>query len=703
MLLRPLLDRALPRRLLGSLLLLPALAQANALLQPSPLPLQYPPFNAIADADFAPALSAGMAVQRREVAAIVANPAAPSFENTMEALERSGRLLNRALTVLSSLNGADSNPERQRLQREFAPLLAQHRDAIALDPGLFQRIDALHRQREQLRLNPEQRRLLERRHADLLRAGAQLPPAAQARLRAINVELSRLGADFNQKVLAEVNASALTVATREELAGLSEVQIDALRQSDGRYRLPLQNTSGQPLLAQLSHRPTRERLMQASLSRNARGDGNDTRELISQVLRLRAERAALLGHAHHADFTLQTETAGSTATVNALLAQLAPAAVASAKKEAAALQAQLEKDHPGATLQAWDWAYYAEKERAQAYGYDESQLRPYLELNSVLERGVFEAAKRLYGLSFKRRPDLPVYHPDVQAWEVLGPNGKTQALLLVDLYARPSKRGGAWANAYVGQSHLLGTRPVVGNHMNIPKPPAGQPTLLTWDEVNTLFHEFGHNLHTMLSDVRYPSQAGTAVPRDYVEFPSQVNEMWQTWPSILANYARHHQTGEPMPQALLDKIAAAKRFNQGFATTEYLAATLIDQHLHQLKADQIPNASALMDTEAQVMKAHGFDTVPVPPRYRTPYFSHIMGGYAAGYYAYLWSEVLDANTVEWIEQHGGLNRTTGERMKRFLLARGGTEDPMVLFQQLVGHEPRLAPYLKRRGLVTGKP
>lgn len=696
-------ERSVTRRLLGALLLAPALAQANALLQPSPLPLQYPPFNAITDADFAPALNAGMAMQRREIAAIVANPAAPTFENTIEALERSGRLLGRALTVLSSLNGADTNPERQRLQREFAPLLAQHRDAIALDPALFQRIDALHQQRDRLRLSTEQRRLLERRHRDLLRAGVQLPPTAQARLRTINVELSRLGADFNQKVLAEVNASAVLVASREELAGLTEAQIDALRQPDGRYRLALQNTSGQPMLAQLSHRPTRERLMQASLQRNARGDGNDTRELISQVLRLRAERAALLGYTHHADFTLQTETAGSTAKVNAVLAQVAPAAVAAARQEAAALQAQLQKDHPGASLQPWDWSYYAERERARAYGYDQAQLQPYLELNNVLERGVFHAATQLFGLRFKRRPDLPVYHPDVQAWEVIGPRGRTQGFLLLDLYARPSKRGGAWANAYVGQSHLLGTQPVVGNHMNIPKPAAGQPTLLTWDEVNTLFHEFGHNLHSLLSDVRYPSLAGTAVPRDYVEFPSQVNEMWQTWPSILAHYARHHQTGEPIPKALLDKINAAQRFNQGHATSEYLAATLIDMHLHQLAADQIPAAGQLMATEAAVLKTHGFDTVPVPPRYRTPYFSHIMGGYAAGYYAYLWSEVLDANTVEWIERNGGLNRSTGERLKRYLLARGGTEDPMVLFRQLVGHEPTLQPYLKRRGLATGMP
>lgn len=692
---------ALPRSLctwIAPLLLAPALAQANALLQPSPLPLQYPPFNAIVDADFAPAMTAGMRVQRREMEAIANNPVAPNFENTIEAWERSGRLLARANNLLSSLNGADTNAERQRLQREFAPQLAQHRDAIALDPKLFARVDALFQKRSTLKLAPDQLRLLERRHSDLLRAGAQLQAEAQARLRDINIELSKLGADFNQKVLAEVNDSAVLVTTRDALKGLSEAQIDAARQSNGSYKIALQNTSGQPMLAQLAHRPTRQRLLEASLARNARSNANDTRALISQVLQLRAERAALLGHAHHADFVLQNETARSVSTVNTLLAQLAPVAVAAARKEAAALQALLQKDEPGATLQAWDWAYYAEQERARSYGYSEAQLRPYLELNSVLERGVFYAATQLFGITFKRRPDLPTYHPDVQAWEVFAPNGKTQALLLIDLYARPSKRGGAWANAYVGQSHLLDTRAVVGNHMNIPKPPAGQPTLLSWDEANTLFHEFGHNLHTLLSNVRYPSQAGTAVPRDFVEYPSQVNEMWMTWPSVFANYARHYQTGVAMPKELVQRVEAAKRFNMGFATSEYLAATLIDQGLHQLPAAQIPKPEQLMAFEAQTLKAHGFDTIPVPPRYRTPYFSHILGGYAAGYYAYLWSEVLDANTVQWIERNGGLDRKTGERMKQYLFARGGTEDPIKLFEQLVGHKAELGPYLDRRGL-----
>jgi peptidyl-dipeptidase Dcp len=691
-------SRLLRAGLLASALAAPA-AFANALLQPSPLPLQYPPFNAIADTDFAPALTAGMRLQLREVAAVLANPAPATFENTIEALERCGRLLARSTTLLFSLSGADTNPARQTLQRDFAPQLAQHRDSIALNPQLFARIDGLYQQRQRLGLKPDQMRLLERRHRDLLRAGAQLPAEAQARLRAINVKLSKLGTDFNQRVLAEVNASALVVNSADELKGLTEAQLAAAVQPDGRYRLALQNTSGQPLLAQLAHRPTRQRLMEASLARNARGTAQDTLAIVSQVLRLRAERAALLDARHHADVILQDETAGSTATVNRLLAQLAPAAVAAAKTEAAALQALLQQDEPGATLQPWDWAFYAEKERARAYGYDEAQLRPYMELGSVLERGVFHAATKLFGLSFKRRPDLPTYHPDVQAWEVFAPNGQTQALLLIDLYARPSKRGGAWANAYVGQSQLLGTRAVVGNHMNIPKPPPGQPTLLNWDEVNTLFHEFGHNLHSLLSDVRYPSQAGTAVPRDFVEFPSQVNEMWMTWPSVMANFARHHATGQPMPKALVDKVLAAKRFNQGFATSEYLAATLIDQALHQLPASQVPAPEQLLAFEAAVLRQHGFDTVPVPPRYRTAYFSHIMGGYAAGYYAYLWSEVLDATTVEWIERQGGLDRATGERLKRHLFAIGGSQDPMAAFREMVQGEPDLGAYVRRRGLV----
>lgn len=676
-------------------------ARDNPLLQPSTLQLGYPHFDQIQDSDFAPALTAGMAMHWREVDAILSNPAPPSFANTVEAMERAGRLLARTQTLLGSLSGVDNNPARQALQQRFAPEMAAHRDRIALDPRLFARVDALLSAKP--RLDADQQRLLERMHLNLRRAGAQLPADKQQRLRAINTELAQMGAEFGRKVLAGVNAAALLVSDRAELKGLSDAEIEALKRPDGSYRIALQNTTGQPLLERLQHRPLRERLHKASIARGSLGDANDTTALISRFASLRAERAALLGYATHADFELEVQTAKEVKTVNTLLRQLAPAAVAKAREEQALLQqlADREQDaagQPRFALQAWDWAYYSERQRAVQHGYDGAQLRPYLELQNVLERGVFQAATQLFGLSFKRRTDLPTYHPDVQTWEVLAPNGKTQALLLLDLYARPSKRGGAWANAYVRQSKLFGERPVVGNHMNIPKPAAGQPTLLTWDEANTLFHEFGHNLHSMLSDIRYPGLGGT--PRDYVEYPSQVNEMWQSWPSVFKHYARHHQTGEAMPEALLNKVLGAKTFNQGFATTEYLASTVLDQRWHQLQLADVPKPDQVMAFEARVLHQEGFgpDRTLVTPRYRTPYFSHMVGGYSAGYYSYLWSELLDATTVEWIEQNGGLSRATGEALKRHVFAIGGSKDIMAEFEKMVGHGPKLDAYLKRRGL-----
>ena len=694
------------RRLLLPLLLASAFtasARDNPLLQPSTLPLGYPHFDQIQDSDFAPALEAGMALHWREVDAILRNPAAPSFANTVEALERAGRLLGRAQNLLGSLSGTDNNPARQALQQRFASEMAAHRDRIALDPRLFARLDALLAAKP--KLAADQQRLLERMHRNLRRAGAELPADKQQRLRAINSELAQMGAEFNRKVLAGVNEAALFVSERTELKGLPESEIDALKQAnDGRYKIALLNTTGQPLLERLQHRPLRERLYKASIARGSLGDGNDTTALVSRFASLRAERAALLGFATHADFELQEQTAREVKTVNTLLRQLAPAALASARQEQAALQSLADREQDAAgqprfALQAWDWAFYSERLRAVQHGYDGEQLRPYLELQNVLERGVFHAAHELFGLSFKRRHDLPVYHPDVQVWEVLAPNGKTQALLLLDLYARPSKRGGAWANAYVRQSQLFGEKPVVGNHLNIAKPAAGQPTLLSWDEANTLFHEFGHNLHSMLSDIRYPGLGGT--PRDYVEFPSQVNEMWLTWPSVFKNYARHHQTGAPMPEALLNKVLGAKTFNQGFATTEYLGATLLDQRWHQLSAAEVPAPEQVMAFEARVLQQEGFgpEQTLVAPRYRTPYFSHMVGGYSAGYYSYLWSELLDATTAEWIENKGGLNRKTGERLKRHVFAIGGSKDIMAEFEQMVGSGPQLAPYLKRRGLT----
>jgi peptidyl-dipeptidase Dcp len=684
----------------------------NPLFMASPLPMQYPPFDQVRDEHFAPALDRGMAEQLAEVQAIADNPAAPSFDNTIVALERSGRLLRRTTTLLFSLLGADANPARQQLQTDYAAKLAAQRDAVLLNPKLFARVQALYAQRDKAAPNAEARRLIERYRSDMLRAGAQLDDAQKARMKAINGELATLGARFNRAVLAEVNDSAIVVDTAEELAGLSPAQIAAAAEAakkrglDGKYVIALLNTTIQPFETQLQNRAIRERLHRASVARGARGNEFDTRETLARVMALRAERAALLGYATPAAYVLEEETAKSADTVNALLGQLAPAAVASARQEAAELQKlidaeQAAKGQPSFPLQAWDWSFYAEKLRAAKYGFDESQLKPYLEITSVLEKGVFFAANQLYGISFKRRTDLPVYRDDVRVYDVFDTHGKPLAIFIADLYARPSKRGGAWMNAYVGQNPLEGTQPVVANHLNIPKPPPGEPTLMTWDEVNTLFHEFGHALHGMFNQSRYPGL--TRVPRDFVEYPSQVNEVWADWPSVLANYARHYQTGAPMPRELLDKVARAKRFNQGYMTVSYLAAAIVDQRLHQLKAEDMPVAADVPAFEARVLKEAGIDFGPVPPRYKLPYFSHIMGGYSAGYYAYIWSEVLDADTVEWLKANGGLKRANGDQLRAKLLSRGGSEDAMVLFRNLVGHGPDIKPLLERRGLVLQKP
>lgn len=704
--------------LIVSALLASGLARAqpaaadNPLLTISPLPLRYPQFDKLRDTHFAPALDQGMAEQLAEIQAIADNPAAPTFDNTIVAWEKSGRLVSRATTLLFSLLGADSNPARQQLQADYAPRLAAQRDAVLLNPRLFARVEALYAQRDKVAPNAEARRLIERYRRDMVRAGAQLNDEQKARMKAINAELATLGARFNKAVLAEVNDSALVVDSAEELAGLSPAQIAAAAEAaskrghEGKYLIALLNTTIQPLETELQNRALRERLHRASVARGSRGNANDTTAIVSRVMTLRAERAALLGYATPAAFVLEEETAKSADTVNALLRRLAPAAVASAQAEAAELQKlidseQAAKGQPSFALQAWDWSHYADKLRAARYGFDESQLKPYLELNSVLERGVFFAAHQLYGISFKRRTDLPVYQSDVLTYDVFDTDGKQLAIFVADLYARPSKRGGAWMNAYVGQNALEGTSPVVANHLNIPKPPAGEPTLLTWDEVNTLFHEFGHALHGMFNKVSYPGLS--RVPRDFVEYPSQVNEVWADWPSVLAHYARHYKTGEPMPRELLDKVARAKRFNQGYTTLSYLSAALLDQRLHQLQPGQMPAGDGVMAFEAKVLKEEGVDFAPVPPRYRTPYFSHIMGGYSAGYYAYLWSEVLDADTVEWLKARGGLKRANGDALRAKLLSRGGAEDAMLLFRNLVGHEPDIKPLLERRGLVVQKP
>ena len=682
--------------------------RANPFFAESTLPLHYPAFDRIKDSDYAPAFDRGMAEQLREVAAISANPAAPTFDNTIIALEKSGDVLQRTSTVFFSLSGVENNDALKKLQAEYAPKLAAHRDAITLDPALFTRIQKLYDARASLGLDAQSVRLIERYHTDFVRAGARLSDADKAHLKQINGELARLGTKFTQNVLAEVNDSALVVDSRAELAGLTDAQIDAAAAAakakglDGKYVIALLNTTGQPPLAQLENRALRERLYKASITRGSRGNAYDNTAIVSQVMKLRAEKAGMLGYPTWAAYVLADQTAKTPEAVNAMLGKLAPAAVANARREGVALQAMIDKEQaakgqPTFALQPWDWAYYTEKVRADKYNFDESQLKPYFEMKNVLENGVFHAAGQLYGLSFKQRTDLPVYHPDVLVYDVYNADGSQLAIFLADMYARPSKRGGAWMNAYVQQSGLTGNLPVVANHLNITKPASG-PTLLTWDEVTTMFHEFGHALHGMFSNVQYPRFSGTSVPRDFVEFPSQVNEMWADWPSVLANYAKHYQTGAPMPKALLDKVLATAKFNQGFATTEYLGSAMLDQSWHRLGADKIPAAVGVMAFEAAALKANGTDYAPVPPRYRTPYFSHIMGGYAAGYYAYIWSEVLDANTVDWIKANGGLTRANGDRFRTTLLSQGGSKDALQLFRDFTGQEPKIEPLLKRRGL-----
>ena len=677
----------------------------NPFFTESTLPYRLPPFDRIEDAHYAPAFERGMAEQIAEIEAIASQAEPPTFENTIVPLERSGRLLERVASTFFSLASAHTNDAINEIRNEMAPRLAAHTDRILLHADLFARVRALYDQRESLALDDESRRLVEEYHVDFVRAGARLSDAEKERMQEINAELAALSSRFTQNVLDEVNASAVVVETREELAGLSENRIAAAaaaaaaRGLENRYVIPLLNTSGQPALSSLESRGLRERIMRTSLARGSRGGEYDNREVITTMARLRAERAAMLGYPNHAAYVLERQTARTVEAVNERLASLAPPAVANARREAADLQAMANADGGGLELQAWDWSYYTEKVRADRYAFDASQLRPYFELDNVIENGVFFAASRLYGLTFEPRPELPVYHPDVRVWEVFDADGSPLGLFLGDFYARPSKRGGAWMNAYVSQSHLLGTSPVVANHLNVPKPPAGEPTLLTFEEVETLFHEFGHALHGFFSDVRHPYFAGTSVPRDFVEYPSQVNEMWAVWPEVLENYAVHHETGESMPADLLDKVLATQQFNQGFATTEYLAASLLDQAWHQLPADEVPAAADVEAFEAAALEAAGVALEAVPPRYRSTYFSHVWSsGYSAGYYSYIWSEVLDADSVEWFKENGGLTRDNGDHFRRTLLSKGGSVDALTLFRNFRGADPDVRPLLERRGL-----
>lgn len=680
--------------------------ETNPFYADSTLYMKLPPFDKIKNEHYAPAFEAGMQQQLEEIDAIVNNPDAPTVENTLVAMERTGAVLDRVARVFFALASADTNDDIEALRSEIAPKLSAHSDAILLNGDLFKRVKAIYEQREDMDLDAETARLVTETYKDFVRLGADLSDEDKEKLKAMNAELASLQTQFSQNVLKEVNEKAIVVDSKEELAGLSDAQIASAaeaaksRDLEGKYVLPLLNTSGQPSMASLDNRDLRERIHKASLSRGSSGGEFDNREILTKVAKIRAERAQLMGFANHAAYSLSNQTAQTTEAVNTRLATLTPPAVANANREAADLQKMIDAEGGDFQLASWDWDYYTEKLRAERYDFDESQLKPYLEMENVLVNGVFFAAEKVYGLTFKPRPDLPSYHPDVKVWEVFDADGSTIALFVQDFYARESKRGGAWMNAYVPQSKLLGNLPVVANHQNVAKPPEGEPALLTWDEVVTMFHEFGHALHGIFSDVQYPSFAGTSVPRDFVEYPSQVNEMWADWPEILQNYAVHYETGEPMPRELLDKVLASSKFNQGFGTTEYLAASLLDQAWHQLDPADVPDADGLLDFEAKALADAGVSLAAIPPRYRSTYFSHIIGGYSAGYYSYIWSEVLDADSVEWFKENGGMKRENGDHFRKTLLSRGGAEDAMTLFRNFRGAEPNIQPLLIRKGLTT---
>ncbi|RBY95144.1 M3 family peptidase [Blastococcus sp. TF02-8] len=678
----------------------PALSADNPLAAPSELPFRLPPFAGVTLEHCREALLAGMAAHREEVAAIVASAEEPTFENTIVALERSGALLDRAWSVFGNLSSSVATPRLREIEREVAPLAAAHDDALRLDPALFARVDAVHAARESAGLDPESLRLVERYHLDFVLAGARLDDAGRVRLSELNQELSELSTSFGQNLQLATDAAAVRVDDEAELDGLSEEEIAAAARAasdrglDG-HLLTLVLPTGQPLLAKLRDRELRRRVFEASTSRAAGGE-HDNRPVAERIARARAERARLLGFATHADLVLADQTAATTEAVDRMLASMVPASVANADAEAEVLREYALRD--GVELAPWDWAFYSERVRAERYAVDTTALRPYFELDRVLVDGVFHAAELLYGYRFTLRPDLTGYHPDVRVWEVTDADGAEVGLYLGDFFAREGKRGGAWMSSFVRQSGLLGTKPVVVNNLNVTRAPEGRPTLLTLDEVNTLFHEFGHALHGLSSAVTYPRFSGTSVPRDFVEFPSQVNEMWALWPEVLTHYARHVETGEPLPRPVVDAIDAAQLWGEGFGTLEYLAATLLDQAWHRITPES--EVGDPVEFEAQALRTAGVASELVPPRYRTTYFQHIFaGGYSAGYYSYIWSEVLDADTVEWFKENGGLRRENGDAFRQRLLAVGGSVDPLAAFRAVRGRDADPGPLLRRRGLA----
>ncbi|MFT3761285.1 MAG: peptidyl-dipeptidase Dcp [Pseudoxanthomonas sp.] len=678
-------------------------AAANPLLAVSTLPYQAPPFDRIKDADYLPAFEEGMKQQLAEIRAIADDPTAPTFDNTFLPLEKSGEILARTSRVFFGLVQADTNPEREKIQLEIAPKLAEHDSAIKLDPKLFARIKAIYDARETANLDPEQKRLVEETYQRFVRAGAQLSDADKDALRKINVEESSLSTKFHTQLVAAAAAGAVVVDDKAKLDGLSDGDIAAAaedakaRKLDGKYLLSLQNTTQQPVLASLKDRDLRAQVLEASETRTEHGDANDTRKIVLRLAELRAQRAKLLGYPDYATYNLADQMAQTPTQALKLLTDTVPAATAKARGEIADMQQVIDAQQGGFKLAASDWDFYAEQVRKAKYDLDEAQIKPYFELDSVLQNGVFFAANQLYGITFKERKDIPVYHPDVRVFEVFDKDGSPLALFYADYYKRDSKSGGAWMDVFVDQDGLTGTKPVVYNVCNFTKPAPGQKALLSFDDVTTMFHEFGHALHGMFSDTKYPSISGTGVPRDFVEFPSQFNEHWASDPKVFANYAKHYQTGEPMPQELVEKIEKARTFNQGYATTEYLAAALLDLAWHTQPLGKTPTDVDAF--EKQALAKFKVNLPEVPPRYRTSYFDHIWGGgYAAGYYAYFWSEVIDDDAFEWFKEHGGLTAENGQAFRDKILSIGNTRDLAQAYREFRGKDPSVEPLLESRGL-----
>ena len=676
----------------------------NPLLQPSTLPYELPDYAAIRPEHYLPAFQAGFEEQLREVARITMVRSMPTFENTLEALERSGALLDRVAHAFYTVSSADATPEIQAIDEELAPLVAAHQDAVTLDGQLYWRVQQVYEQRDALDLDPEQRYLVERHHREMTHAGAGLDDEAKSRLTALNQKLSTLTNTFERNLLNDTNDLAVVFDSPAELDGLSAGELSAAARAaadrglDGRLLITLPLFTGHPVLGELRVRESRRRIMAASLARGSRGNAHDNRAVLLEIVRLRAERAALLAYDSHAAYVTADETAGSPAAVEQMLRRLAPPAARNAVVERAALQSIVdETEAEPFAIEAHDWAFYTERVRTARYDIDSSALRPWFEAERVLQDGVFFAATRLYGVTFTERDDLVAYHPGARVFEVRNADGSPVGLYVLDLYTRDSKRGGAWMNAIVSQSRLRGTAPVVVNNLNVPLPAEGEPTLLTLDEVTTLFHEFGHALHGLFATVTYPHFAGTNVFRDFVEFPSQVNEMWILWPEVLDNYARHHETGAPLDPAIVERLRATETFDQGHATSEYLAAAWLDQAWHRLSVDaDVEDVAAF---EAAALTDIGLDDPAVPTRYSSTYFAHVFsGGYSAGYYSYIWSEVLDADTVDWFRANGGLTRGNGDRFRERLLGVGGSKDPLDAYRDFRGRDAEIEPLLKRRGL-----